>query len=123
MFLSAFQISLHVSLIILQTVALPTQKLKDWDCCESPVARYLKVITSLSCGVIVKRLQHFFLLIFGPTRESKCSSLSADIRRNLQNEIFVILTSWLARFCTHVPTIHKSITYIYTSKITVDYVS
>ena len=43
---NASHIPLHVSLTILHTVAPPTLKLKDCDSCESPVARYLIVITS-----------------------------------------------------------------------------
>ena len=41
--LSASHIACNVSLSILEIVALPILNVKDCDCWESPVARYLKV--------------------------------------------------------------------------------
>ena len=45
--LSTSHIACKVSLSILEIVALPILNVKDCDCWESPVARYLKVTIKL----------------------------------------------------------------------------
>ena len=71
----------QVSRMIRQTVAIPTLKLNDCDCCESPEAR---VMTILSAGGIGIQLLHCFLAMNGPKSWTRCSSRSGDILNHLK---------------------------------------
>ena len=94
----------QVSRMIWQTVALPTLKLNDCDCCESPEARCLRVMTILSAGGIGIRLLHCFLAMNGPTSWTRCSSRSGDILNHLKNKVDIhddtTGRSWLMSYIT-----------------------
>ena len=77
--LSASHIACNVSLSILETVALPILNVKDCDCWESSVARYLKVTINLLAAGIGFRDLHGFFAMTGPTRVKRCCNLSGDI--------------------------------------------
>ena len=72
-------IALHGSPIIFQTMPLAALKVEDWDCWESPVARYRSVMTSLRAGSMEFLLLHDSFPIFGPTNDRRFSNLSGDI--------------------------------------------
>ena len=57
---------------ILEIVALPILNVKDCDCWESPVARYLKVTINLSAAGIGFRDLHGFFAMTGSTRVKRC---------------------------------------------------
>ena len=80
---------LQVSRIMLHAVVLPTRKLKDCDCCESPDAKYqyLNVIASRSAGTIACQLLQGFFITYGATSCNKFSNCSELIRRNLKNNL------------------------------------
>ena len=61
----------------------PILNAKDWDCWESPVARYLWVTMSLSAGAIGFLDRHGFFSMKGSTSASKCWKRSGDILVNL----------------------------------------
>ena len=68
---------------MLDSVDLPIRNGKDWDCWESPVARYLRVTMSLSAGAICFLNRHGFFSMKGSTSASKCWKRSGDILENL----------------------------------------
>ena len=89
----AFQIAAHTSLIIRHTVLQPILKLKDWDCCESPVVRNLKVSTSFPFMEIGSLLRHLHVFIYRPIRFKRCSNLSGDICINLVIQSIAIVVN------------------------------
>ena len=68
---------------MLDSVDLPIRNAKDWDCCESPVARYLRVTISLSAGAIGFLDRHGFFSMKGSTSASKCWKRSGEILEKL----------------------------------------
>ena len=89
----------HLTLIIRQTVDLPSLKSKASDCCESPVARWCRVTASFSLVEIGLRPHKRLCcdISRGSTNECKCSNLSGDMRINLQNTSMVIFHGNLRR--------------------------
>ena len=87
----------QVSFIIFETVALPTLNKNDKDCCESPDAKYLRVIVRRSAAKIPSLALQCLFEMKGDTKYKRCSKLSGDIRKNLNRErkpmysIFVFL--------------------------------
>jgi len=78
----ASHIAGQVSRRMLDSVDLPTLDAKDWDCWESPVARYQRVTMSLSAGAKGFLERHGFFSMKGSTSASKCENQSLKTSRH-----------------------------------------